>query len=155
MYVFDTSPLSAMFKSYYPTVFGQLWRNFDGLVADGHVCCTREVQREIEDSSITNMRDWATNNTDLFPVPSADEARFVTELFGVRHFQQNIEMQKILKGGRNADPFVVARAAVTGHAVVTMELLKPNAAKIPNICKHFGIRCITLESFMTEQGWVF
>jgi hypothetical protein len=33
----------------------------------------------------------------------------------VRHFQQNIEQQKLLKGGKNAEPFVIARAAVEGR----------------------------------------
>lgn len=28
---------------------------------------------------------------------------------------------------------------------------KPNAAKILNICQHFGIRCLSLEEFMDEQ----
>lgn len=36
-----------------------------------------------------------------------------------------------------------------------MELLKPNAAKIPNICDHFKIPCMTLEQFMEAEGWVF
>jgi hypothetical protein len=36
-----------------------------------------------------------------------------------------------------------------------MELLKPNAAKIPNICKHFKIPCMTLEEFMEAEGWQF
>jgi Domain of unknown function (DUF4411) len=74
---------------------------------------------------------------------------------GITHFQQNIEQQKLLKGGRNADPFVIAKAATDGKTVVTMELLKPNAAKIPNICKHFNIPCLTLEQFMETEGWQF
>jgi len=38
---------------------------------------------------------------------------------------------------------------------VTMELLRPNAAKIPNICQHFGVACMTLEQFMEAEGWKF
>jgi hypothetical protein len=36
-----------------------------------------------------------------------------------------------------------------------MEKLKPNAAKIPNICKHFGVPCMTLEEFMGAEDWQF
>jgi hypothetical protein len=79
----------------------------------------------------------------------------VSAIFAVPHFQQNIEQQKLLKGGRNADPFVIARAMAEKRTVVTMELLKPNSAKIPNICAHFGVPCLTLEQFMESEGWQF
>jgi hypothetical protein len=35
------------------------------------------------------------------------------------------------------------------------EKFKANAAKIPNICRHFGIRCLTLEEFMEAENWRF
>ena len=91
----------------------------------------------------------------FFATPTAAEGAYVGGIYRVAHFQQNIEQQKLLKGGKNADPFVIARAGVEQKAVVTMELLKPNAAKIPNICQHFGVRCLTLEDFMIEQNWQF
>jgi Domain of unknown function (DUF4411) len=73
----------------------------------------------------------------------------------VSHFQHNIEQQKLLRGGKMADPFVIAKAAVNGGAVVTMEKFKPNSAKIPNICKHFSVECLLLEEFMEREGWEF
>jgi hypothetical protein len=60
-----------------------------------------------------------------------------------------------LKGGKNADPFIIARAAVEDRIVVTMEILKPNAVKVPNICKHFDIRCPSLEESMEQESWTF
>jgi hypothetical protein len=60
-----------------------------------------------------------------------------------------------LKGGRNADAFIIARAVVEDRTVVTMEIFKANAAKIPNICGHFGVRCMTLEQFMEVENWQF
>jgi hypothetical protein len=36
-----------------------------------------------------------------------------------------------------------------------MERFKPNAVKIPNICKHFEIPYLDLEGFMEKEGWVF
>ena len=69
--------------------------------------------------------------------------------------EQNIEQQKVLKGGNIADPFVIARARVEDRTVVTLEVLKPNSAKIPNICDHFGIPWLSLEAFMEKEGWQF
>lgn len=71
------------------------------------------------------------------------------------HFQQNIERQKILKGGKNADPFLIARAKILNIPVVTMEKYKEHAVKIPNICEHFGIECLHLEDFMEKENWQF
>jgi len=155
MYVFDNSPLSVLFKNYYPKRFPSLWAQFDALVANGDIVSTREVMREIEDSSIESLRIWCEANKHLFPSPTAQEGAHVAAIYQVQHFQQNIEQQKLLKGGRNADAFVIARAMAEGRIVVTMELLKPNAAKIPNICAHFGTPCIGLEEFMEAQGWKF
>lgn len=155
MYIFDNSPLSVLCRNYYPKRFPTLWKNFNSLVASGGIVSTREVHREIEGSALEGLRDWAKSYASLFPAPTAAEGTFVAKIYGVKHFQQNIEQQKLLKGGRNADPFVIARAAIDRGTVVTMELLKPNAAKIPNICDHFKIPCMTLEEFMEAEGWVF
>jgi hypothetical protein len=155
MYVFDTSPLSTLFKNYYRNRFPSLWRNFDALVAAGGLVSTREAYREIEDGPSATLRDWSGNHQALFSVPTGAEGAFVTTIYGVPHFRQNIEQQKLLKGGRNADPFIIARAATENRTVVTMELFKQNAAKIPNICRHFGVPCMTLEEFMEAEGWQF
>jgi hypothetical protein len=154
-YVFDNSPLSALFKNYYRGVFQTLWQGFDDLVASGQILSTREVLREIEESSIQELRTWAADHKDIFATPTAEEAAFVARIYAVQHFQHNIEAKKLLKGGHNADPFVIARAAITGSTVVTMERLKDNAAKIPNICQHFDVECLTLEEFMEAEGWTF
>jgi hypothetical protein len=42
-YVFDNSPLSALFRNYYRKTFPSLWHRFDQLVADGRLVSTREV----------------------------------------------------------------------------------------------------------------
>jgi len=155
IYVFDTSPLSTLFKNYYRKRFPTLWGHFDSIVEEGRIASTREVLREIEDGPVETLREWAKYQQDLFPAPTAQEGAFVAQIYAVHHFQQNIEQQKLLKGGRNADPFVIARAMADQRTVVTMELLKPNGAKIPNICQHFDVPCMGLERFMEEEGWEF
>ena len=153
-YVIDTSVISALHRNYFRSRFITLWDRFDGLVANGRVTSTREVLRELEDHGGAAY-EWAENNSDLFVTPDANESAFVVEIFSIPHFQSNIERQKLIRGGRNADPFLIARAAATSSSVLTMEKIKPNAAKIPNICQHFSIPCVDLEQFMEAEGWVF
>jgi Domain of unknown function (DUF4411) len=155
MYVFDTSPLWALFKNYYRRRFPTLWGQFDALVAGGSIVSTREVLREINDCPVPSLRDWSAGQQALFPAPTGSEGEAVAQIFAVQHFQQNIEQQKLLAGGHNADPFVIARAMTEERTVVTMEILRPSAAKIPNICQHFHVPCIGLEDFMEAEGWEF
>jgi len=104
---------------------------------------------------LETLRDWAKGHGELFATPTAEEGTFVAKIFAVKHFQQNIEQKKLYKGGYNADPFIVAKAAVIKGTVVTMERHAPNSAKIPNICMHFDILCLSLEDFMEAEGWEF
>jgi hypothetical protein len=124
------------------------------MIEDGIFTSTREVLRELEDSG-GDAFDWASRNQGLFIVPDAKEGAAVAAIFGVEHFQANIERQKLIRGGRNADPFLIARALVTEGTVLTMEQPKPNAAKIPNICEHFKVPCLDLRRFMEKENWVF
>jgi hypothetical protein len=109
-YVFDNSPLSALFRNYYRKSFPSLWQRFDRLVTDRRLVSTREVFREIEDGPDETLLDWAKQNRDLFATPTAEEGAFVARIYAVPHFQQNIEQKKLLRGGKVADPFVIARA---------------------------------------------
>jgi hypothetical protein len=124
-------------------------------VADGRIISTREVRRECVDGPVETLRDWAGEREEFFHIPGAAEGAFVGQIYGVVHFQQNIEQRKLLRGGRNADPIVIAKAASEGRGVVTMEEFKPNGAKIPNICRHFEVECLSLEEFMEREGWEF
>lgn len=155
MYVFDTSPLSTLFRNYYRSRFPSLWDRFDGLVADNRIVSTRECKHECNDGPVETLRVWTEEQDSFFHTPGAAEGTYVGLIYSVPHFQQNIEQRKLLKGGRNADPFVIAKAGTDGRAVVTMEEFKPNGAKIPNICAHFGVECLSLEQFMEREGWEF
>lgn len=154
-YVFDNGPFSSLFRNFYRKTFRTLWENFDALVADGSILSTREVLREIEDSADQSLRDWSRLSQHLFETPTAPEGLFVAKIYAVPHFQHNIEQQKLLKGGKVADPFVIAKAAVEGRTVVTMEKFKKDGAKIPNVCRHFHVPCLSLEEFMESENWEF
>lgn len=155
IYVFDTSSLSRL-KHFFPAVFKTIWDGLDALVQSGELISTREVFNEIERGEADpHVNQWLKARKQLFTTPTADEMLFVAQIFQVAHFQSLISEQARLKGLPVADPFVIACAKIRQGTVVTEERLKPNAAKIPNVCTHFGVRCINLEEFMREQGWSF
>ncbi len=154
-YVFDTSPFSNLFRNFYQKRFPTLWQHFDELIENGSITSTREVAREIEDGPIESLRNWAVKYEHIFTTPTGEEAAFIAEIFSVRHFQQSIEEKKLLKGGKHADAFVIAKAKINKCAVVTREGYKPKSAKIPNICEHFNIDCLDLEGFMEAEQWQF
>jgi hypothetical protein len=155
IYVFDNTPFSALFKSFYRSRFPTLWERYDALIQAERLTSTREVLQEIEDGACRELREWAAGNPEIFSTPVAAEGAFVAQIYSIAHFQQNIEQKKLLRGGRNADPFVIAKAATIGGTVVTLELFKENGVKIPNICRHFEVHCITLEEFMEAENWTF
>jgi hypothetical protein len=66
-----------------------------------------------------------------------------------------ISQKALYKGTPVADPFVVASALVSEAVVISEEVLRPNAARIPNICEHFEVECQNLEWLMTQLGWSF
>lgn len=147
IYVFDTSPLINIFKNYYPRRFPSLWKKFNELVNNENLISCRENYREIEERD-DNLFEWAKNHEKIFKSPSAEEGKFISQIYSIPLFRDNIEQQKLLKGGCNADPFVVAKAKSEDACVVTLEKFKSNSPKIPNICGHFKIECLDLEGFM-------
>ena len=168
IYVLDTSSL-INFRHYYQERFPSLWEKFHAMVRDDRITSTREVRSELLQKDDL-VAQWAGDNIDVFPTPSEEEGQFVRRIFAIRDFQNNIGSKERLKGAPVADPFVIARAkCLPNGCVVTEEKLrdekKPSdekkpkkatkAAKIPNICQHFGIECINLEKFMQEEEWKF
>ncbi|MDE0554935.1 MAG: DUF4411 family protein [Candidatus Poribacteria bacterium] len=155
MYVFDTMVLSQQFRFYYRQRFPSLWSNFESLVAEGQITSTREVRRELENSNDAKILAEINKYRKLFPTPTVAEEEFVGSIFAIRHFRQNIPNKTLLKGGRNADPWLIARAALVDGIVVTNETFRDHAAGIPNICQRFDITYLSFDEFMGREGWVF
>jgi hypothetical protein len=155
IYVFDSNSLITL-GQFYPSRFPTLWTAIDEMVANGDLVSVREVYRELHLYADTDaISEWAERNKHIFLPPEPIEARFVTKVLGVPHFRSLISKQSMLEGKPVADPFVIAAAKHFPGTVVTEERYRPNAAKVPNVCRHFGVPCINLEQFMDTQGWTF
>ena len=155
IYVFDNNSLSKL-KHYFPNVFKSVWAGLDGLVASGDLLSTREVWNESQ-LGVPNphVQAWLKANKHIFQIPQAPELKMVAQILAIPHFRAIIGTKQQLNGTPVADPFVIALAKTRNGTVVTEEELKPNAAKIPNVCQHFGVPCMNLEQFMQVQGWSF
>ncbi len=155
IYVFDTSSLLQL-QAYYPSTFPSFWEKFDDLVADGRILSVAEVRKEIDNqATATHILDWVDVWKRIFTVPTPEEQAYVAEIFSIPHFQQLVGIKQIQRGMPVADPFIVARGRHLAACVVTEESLKDNAAKIPNVCKHFGVDCVKLRDFLQREGWRF
>ncbi|HWO00976.1 MAG TPA: DUF4411 family protein [Blastocatellia bacterium] len=155
MHVFDTSSFRVL-RHYYPATFESVWIGIEQLVNEGLLISTREVLTELESFNDSGfILEWAKNHKDIFATPSNEELEFVANIFRVEHFKALISQKALLKGTPVADPFVIAAAAVRGGTVVTQEHPKPNAAKIPNVCDHFGVAWTDLGGFLKQQNWNF
>lgn len=154
IYVFDSSTLIHLFRYYYLQRFPTLWEKFDDMAKTGEIISVREVYTEIKDKG-DRLSKWAKAHRDFFLESSLEEINFVTEIFKIPHFQTLIKQQARLQGNPVADPFVIAKAKISGYCAVTQEGLKEHAARIPNVCNHFGIDWTDLEGFMEKENWTF
>jgi hypothetical protein len=154
-YVLDTNSFSAC-GHYFPSRFPSFWQSFNQLVRQGDIISVREVRNELESQSRwQHILDWVQANRAIFLLPDPQETQFVAQIFAVPHFRQLIGHKQRLAGRPVADPFVIASAHHRAAVVVTEESHRPNAARIPNVCDHFGIECISLELLMEREGWTF
>lgn len=154
-YVFDSNSLIAL-GQFYPSRFPSLWGHVNSLVTADELCSVSECLKEIEAYNQSDyLKDWSKTNKRIFKNPCNQQGLIVSDIFKVVHFQQLISKEAQLKGKPVADPFVIASAKYHGAIVVTEEKFKEHAAKIPNICKHFGVQYMNLEAFMTAEGLVY
>lgn len=154
MFVFDTSAFRILFKHYYESRFPTLWDNFNQMVEDNKILSVKEVANELE-SIEDKLNQWSKDNKSIFQTPNEKEVEYLFKIFEGKHFKDNIEKKKVLLGQPVADPFIVAKAKAHNAIVVTQELHKPHAVKIPNICEFLQVEYTNLEGFMEKVGWKF
>lgn len=120
------------------------------------VISVREVKSELEDKFDKRLiEQLKMYNAEIFEDPTVEELTFITKIYSISDFQQNLDRKKLLKGGYFADPFIIAKAKIKNGTVVTEENHPKNGVRIPNICDHFGILCLNLEGFLIKEDWTF
>ena len=150
-YCFDTSAFIDLRNSYPNDVFSTLWDNIASLISSGHLISPYQVLRELEQKD-DGLLGWAREHNIMFRDPDQRQQQLVTDI--QEQFPDLVDINKMID---DADPFVIALAKCEQYRVVTMEKMGASSKKpkIPDVCRHFGVKCVALVPFFREQAWSF
>lgn len=149
----DTCSLIDLRRVHYPPdVFPGVWDDIEGLIDQGLLIAPIEVLHELKGVDDEILR-WARRFKKMFVPSDENQLREVADI--LKDFSGLVDPAKTTP---EADPFLIALAKSRGWAVVTSEKPRadPNARpKIPDVCKSYGIKCISLVEFFRELGWKY
>ncbi|MCJ7553866.1 MAG: DUF4411 family protein [Ignavibacteriaceae bacterium] len=150
-YVFDTGPFIDS-RYYFPDIFKSYWNELNKMAEQRDIISVKEVYNELLNGSDI-ISDWAKQNKDIFEIPNPDEFQVVTEILS-KH-KELVRNANFSGGSPVADPFVIAKAQVNDLIVVTLEIYKEHAHKIPNICQEYDLKYMSFQEFMINEKWAF
>lgn len=167
-YILDTG-FFVLIRDYYPGTFPSFWEGIDSLVQANTISSVHMVREEIEDygGEQEHLLSWVKKNKSIFTEPTSIEMEKVKDIFAEEPFQNLIDRKARLRHKPVADPFLIAKALVVKATVVTKELparkykdkdgntQEPPKIKIPDVCEHFSVPCISPREFMEAQDWKF
>jgi hypothetical protein len=151
-YSFDTSAIiNGRRDIFMPSTFAPIWTAIEEMVSLGQVLAVDEVRRELKKRS-DDAYAWARRCRGLFVPLDRDVQLAAREVL-----KAHPRLMGTGGGPRNsADPFVVGLALARGGTVVMQEtprnLTKP---RMPDVCDVIGVPCVTLPTFVNDQGWQF
>jgi hypothetical protein len=151
-YSIDTSALiESYLRDFPPDVFPLVWEKLEGLIGNGCLKASEEVQYELEKKDDDVFR-WAINHNAMFSPTSVKIQESVKSI--LKDHKRLIDTRKNRSG---ADPFVIALAQVEGLIVITAEGLSSSSdrPKIPDVCKAMGIKCTSMIELFREEKWRF
>lgn len=150
-YCLDTSAILDGWVRYYPPdVFDTLWKKINAAVDNGDLKAPEEVFVELQKKS-DDVAKWAKARKDDLFVPFDEEIQI--EANRVLDAYPNLVDQR--PSNSQADPFVIALAKIRNITVVTCEknLGTEKKPRIPIVCKHFSVKCISLLEMFRAEGW--
>ncbi|PIV52736.1 MAG: hypothetical protein COS17_07640 [Elusimicrobia bacterium CG02_land_8_20_14_3_00_37_13] len=153
-YCIDTSALIDLKFLYSPNTFLSLWRDIEKLVENKQLISPQQVFEELNEYEDKEdiLLNWVKKHKKMFMDLDEEQSNLVKDI--LRNFSGLIDTNKSTP---DADPFVIALSATEGHTVITSEKMSlPNERpRIPNVCKHYNVKCISLQELFTEQGWKY
>jgi hypothetical protein len=148
-YVVDTDPWIDAWRLYPPDVFPTFWEHVGVLVAEGRLISPDVVRDELGQVTDDGLAEHLEQYEGLFrPIDEPVQ-------FAVRSLLEELPSFAEPNAVRTkADPFVVAMAVVIQGIVVSKENPSRSAGhvKIPDACKHRGLRVVRLIELMREIG---
>lgn len=145
-YLIDTSVMLSQRpdEQYRRNVFRTLWDKIDEMIRDQEIVTCSETAAEVQDDDI---KKWMTV-CGMQVLPIDDEVQE-----NVREIVTVVNKELVdFKGNKSSgDAFLIATAKKYGLSVITEE--KDNSPKkIPFTCQKMGIKCLSILSFMEENG---
>lgn len=132
------------------------WKHIDGMLEKKVIFSSEMVYKELIGYG-DDLSKWLKprkQNGLCVPLNEDVELQFTTIANHVIHRYDQSNAADFLKG---ADGWIIAHALYTKGIVVSQESKHhPNAqkARIPDVCKHFNIKCIDMYEMLSQQGAV-
>ena len=146
IYVIDACALIDAARNYNMSKksFSHIWAALDDLIQNGELISSTEIMDELKDD---DLKAWAKQHKECFLPLTRDVQAKTTEV--LTQFPTLIKIRST--GNSNADPFLIATAALPGGTIVTNERLgdsKTKDYKIPNVCQALNIPYMNLHTFL-------
>lgn len=146
IYVIDACALIDAARNYNMSKksFSHIWAALDDPIQNGELISSTEIMDELKDD---DLKAWAKQHKECFLPLTRDVQAKTTEVLS--QFPTLIKIRST--GNSNADPFLIATAALQGGTIVTNERLgdsKTKDYKIPNVCQALNIPYMNLHTFL-------
>jgi predicted nucleic acid-binding protein len=148
-YVIDTGALIDLWRRRYPRdVFRSLWDKIDEIIRAGEVIAPEEVLRELQRQH-DELAAWAKKQK-FFLDLDREQLDYVKDI--MVKFPSLVDTRSTEP---NADPFVIALAYSKGWAVISSENPggKGPRKRIPDVCAHYDVKCMSLLDFFRDKQW--
>jgi predicted nucleic acid-binding protein len=153
-YVIDTNIIIDLSRRIHPARLRREANDvMERLLANGSIVSHKEVYLELVSGAKQGdvALAWAKAHQSIFMdlTPSQEEhlVRILVDHPGI------LDPKKI---GHDADPLLVALALDIGGVVVTGDgsTRRSGKTQVKDVCDAVGIRCIDVDEFLTENGWL-
>lgn len=150
-YCIDTSALIDAWRvNYRPEVFPTLWtEDLANLISEGFLVAPQQVFEELKQGD-DELFEWAKTHKEMFKDLDEEQVNLVRQIES--KFRDLVDFNK---STADADPFIIALAKSRGLTVITSEKSNPNKPRIPDVCKEYEVKCLTVIEFFMEKEWKF
>jgi Domain of unknown function (DUF4411) len=151
-YMIDTMVVINLHRILPRDVWPSVWDRVEKLVADGRGFTLRQVIEELEKVD-DECGPWAKGLDGFVMDAEEPEIRLVSQI-------TKDHPGWVQEGSNDADPWVIAHAAVHACYVVTEERAKgpgtpDEKLKIPNVAAEHNVECMNFNDLARREGWVF
>lgn len=131
-------------------VHKSLWDTIDRCIEEKYIATCSEIEEEVKNDDVVG--GWLGSvQCAVFPIDNEVQQnvrKIVTE------HPNMIDFSGGGKGSSSGDAFLIATAMKYDLTIITEEN-KEKKNKIPDICKYYGIRTLSLTELCVEEGWTF